>query len=584
MIYNFFKPFIKANPFAFVALLIAPLVMVIESNIIPYGLKLLVDALSDHPETKVDTSAVKKLYYPMLVIVVAWIFKTVITRLCYYLETKTVPRFQRNIRIYCFNQVLSYHYNFFLTNLSGDIASKINNLPQSCETIRQLVCWNIVSSVIIVLFSFVMLYRVGYQFSLLMICWVIVHSVIIFCSIKKIEHASEKHAQQQSMLSGYIVDTISNILSFKAFTHKKNTNHVLNQQDQEMESHMKMMKQIYLFQVISDIPIVILITLTLYYLVQLWSCGNITNGDFVLVFNVIISVMYSIVGLGYVITDIFREMGRIKQALKLIMQNEKLLSESSNSNRLVISDGKVKFTGVTFGYTDQLIFKNLSLSFLPGKKIAIAGVSGSGKSSLLRLLFRFYKINSGMIEIDDQDIANVSINSLRSQITYIPQHITLFHQSIRDNIGYGSPNAADEEIIAAAKKACCHEFIVRLREGYNTVVGEDGSLLSGGQKQRIMLARGLLKNSKIFIFDEIASAQDMKTEYYIQKSLGMFCKDKTVIFVSHSLSTFTMADEVILLHDGQIIAQGPHNTLIETNPHYQSFIQHKELSLPRNIV
>ena len=134
------------------------------------------------------------------------------------------------------------------------------------------------------------------------------------------------------------------------------------------------------------------------------------------------------------------------------------------------------------------------------------------------------------------------------------------------------------KIIAAAKKACCHEFIVRLREGYNTVVGEDGSLLSGGQKQRIMLARGLLKNSKIFIFDEIASAQDLQTEYYIQKSLGMFCKDKTIIFVSHSLSTFTMADEVILLHDGQIIAQGPHNTLIETNPHYQSFIQHKELS------
>ena len=211
------------------------------------------------------------------------------------------------------------------------------------------------------------------------------------------------------------------------------------------------------------------------------------------------------------------------------------------------------------------IFDNFNLTIEPNQKLGIVGYTGAGKSTLINLLLRFFDVEDGHggIEIDGQDIRDVTQESLRQNISYIPQDPILFHRTIKENIAYGKPNATDEEIIEASKKAYCYDFIMNLKDGFNTLVGERGVKLSGGQRQRIAIARAILKNSKILILDEATSALDSITEKQIQEALKELMKDKTVIAVAHRLSTLNNMDRIITLDKGKIVEDGTREELLQ---------------------
>jgi len=259
-----------------------------------------------------------------------------------------------------------------------------------------------------------------------------------------------------------------------------------------------------------------------------------------------------------------RAIGESAEMLEILDEGHEILDRSEM--KLHVDAGKVEFVNVGFAYADgNPIFNNLDLRIKPGEKVAIVGQSGSGKTTLMKLLFRFFDIQSGHILVDEQDIAQVTQDSLRSGISIVPQDTVLFHRSIKENIAYGNPNASDEEIVAAAKMARCHDFITKLKYGYETLVGERGIKLSGWERQRVAIARAILENKRILVLDEATSSLDSESEHLIQEAMDEVMNNKTTIVIAHRLSTIMKMDKIIVMDKGQIIEKWSHKELL-ANP------------------
>ena len=247
-----------------------------------------------------------------------------------------------------------------------------------------------------------------------------------------------------------------------------------------------------------------------------------------------------------------------------ILQTPTTLIDKSDS-KLKVTNGEISMDKITFTHDEgqgDTLFHDFSLEIKPGEKIGLVGASGSGKTTLTKLLLRFADIDSGKITIDGQDISEVTQASLRAKIAYVPQEPLLFHRSVRENIAYGRPDATDTEIEEAAKKAGAYDFIVGLKDGFDTMVGERGIKLSGGQRQRVAIARAILKDVPILVLDEATSALDSESEALIQKSLETLMKNRTSIVIAHRLSTIAKLDRIIVLKDGKIVEDGSHDELI----------------------
>ena len=251
------------------------------------------------------------------------------------------------------------------------------------------------------------------------------------------------------------------------------------------------------------------------------------------------------------------------------------VKDDINSKELVIKNGEINFNNVNFKYdlkNENLnILKNININIAGGKMTALVGHSGSGKSTILNLIPRFYNVTSGDIKIDNQNINNLSINSLRKEISLVSQDTTLFDDTVKNNIAYANLEATDEEIIDAAEKSFASDFIKKMPKGYNSLIGENGLRLSGGEKQRISIARAMLKKSSIILLDEATSSLDADTEQKIQKALTLLTKNKTTIVIAHRLSTILSSDQIFVIDSGKVIANGNHNELLKHSIVYKNF-------------
>ena len=256
-----------------------------------------------------------------------------------------------------------------------------------------------------------------------------------------------------------------------------------------------------------------------------------------------------------------RAIGESAEMLEILDEPHEIIDHSDKT--LNVTAGKVEFAHITFAYGyGKAIFNNLDLRIQPGEKVAIVGQSGSGKTTLVKLLFRFYDIQWGNILVDGQDIAQVTQDSLRGNVSMVPQDTVLFHRSIRENIAYGDPDASEEEIVAAAKMARCHEFITKLSHGYDTLVGERGIKLSGWERQRVAIARAILENKRILVLDEATSSLDSESEQLIQEAMDEVMKNKTTIVIAHRLSTIMKIDRIIVMDKWAIIEKWSHKELL----------------------
>ena len=290
--------------------------------------------------------------------------------------------------------------------------------------------------------------------------------------------------------------------------------------------------------------------------------GTMTVGKFVLVNTYLMQLYQPLNMLGFVYREIKQGMVDMEQMFALL-RSAPDVQDRPGARPLAVAGGAVRFRGVAFGYrADHPVLKGVDFSVAPGGKLAIVGPTGAGKSTISRLLFRFYDATAGHIEIDGQNIATVTQDSLRAAIGVVPQDTVLFNDTIRYNIGYGRPGASDAEIEAAAKRAQVHDFVMRLPDGYDTKVGERGLKLSGGEKQRVAIARTILKNPRILILDEATSALDTRTEQDIQAALAAAAAERTTLVIAHRLSTVVDADEIIVLDGGLVAERGSHAALL----------------------
>jgi len=361
---------------------------------------------------------------------------------------------------------------------------------------------------------------------------------------------------------------------------KQYNSSILSYQGEEWKTYASM----YLLNLNQGIIMNIGLSIGLLYCAYLISIGSKSVGDYALVAQYIAQVMVPLNWLGTlyrVIQDAFVNMENMLE----LMEEPIEVKDIPNALPLMALHGKIDFRNVSFHYAeDRQILKNLNFTVNPGQTFAIVGPTGSGKTTVMRLLFRFYDVQEGHIFVDNQNIAEVTQNSLRKAIGVVPQDTVLFNDTISSNIRYARIDATDQEVEDAAAHADIHEKILTFKDGYNSTVGERGLKLSGGEKQRVAIARTLLKTPVLVLLDEATSALDTKTEKNIQDALSKVCAGKTTLIVAHRLSTITHADCILVLQDGEIVERGRHEDLLNSNGVYADMWdqQSKKQTRPEN--
>ncbi|PIJ50441.1 multidrug ABC transporter ATP-binding protein [Erwinia sp. OLTSP20] len=479
------------------------------------------------------------------------------------------------------NYVLRQSLSFFQGDFAGRIAQRImqtgNALRDSVvQTVDAL--WHVLIYAVTTLVLFA---QADWRLMLPLILWITGYVLCMWYFVPRVKARSVASSEAHSRLMGTIVDGYTNITTLKLFAHGTLEKHYAREAIEEQTD-----KSRRAGRMISGMDVTIttlngcLIVSTTGLALWLWTQSLISVGAIALATSLVIGIVNMSGWIMWVVNGIFEDIGMVQDGLKTIAQPVKV-SDQPQAKPLQVARGEIRFTHVQFNYGGtRPVIEGLNLTIQPGEKIGLIGPSGAGKSTLVNLLLRLYDLNGGTIEIDGQDIAQVSQESLRAQIGMITQDTSLLHRSIRDNLLYGRPDASVDALDQAIRRARADEFIPLLcdeqgRSGLDAHAGERGVKLSGGQRQRIAIARVLLKDAPILVMDEATSALDSEVEAAIQESLEDLMQGKTVIAIAHRLSTIAKMDRLVVLQKGKIVEMGNHQQLLEKNGLYARLWRHQ---------
>ena len=491
----------------------------------------------------------------------------------YISETKMGKFIATSVFKHLTEKSLGYHAN----KMSGGIISDASKLNGAYERFWDNLTFTAVPIITTIVSICIALSFIMWQYAIVLALLSITIIAIIIKSQIILAPTSAKVAKQSSKMTAYFADTISNVSAVKAFAREKS----------ELKHFTKHFDN-YRFAVMKEMKGVLVVTGVMSTMMTLMNVVAFVAAIFATEYQIAnIGAIYLVVNYTFsVVSQLWQVSSTTRTYIRIIGDASPMIGildepieikDPINPSPLIINLAKINFNNIKFTHdeNEKALFDNFNLSINPGEQVGLIGKSGSGKTSLARLLLRFSDIENGEITIDDQNIANVKQSALHKAIAYVSQEPTLFHRSIRDNIAYGKPNANDNEILEAARKANALDFIKALPKGLDTTIGERGVKLSGGQRQRIAIARAILKDAPILVLDEASSALDSESEQLIQGALSKLMKGRTSIVIAHRLSTIAKLDRIVVLDDGKITEQGTHNELITNNGIYSKLWSHQ---------
>lgn len=493
------------------------------------------------------------------------------------LNNAILPNFGTIIRWRAHRRVLRQSVGWFENDFAGRIANRIMQTPPAAgEAVFQV--FDAMSfSLAYIIGAAVLLMGADPRLVLPLLVWLALYGALVRWTITRVGPASQAASDARSAVTARIVDSYSNIHAVKLFAH--HDREIAYAREAIETARTTFQKEMRVFTVM-DFALVmlngLLIVAVVGWAVILWVQGAASVGVVAAATALTLRINAMTGWIMWAVSSFFRNLGVIAEGMETIAQPLSLV-DAKDARPLMFADGRIDVQDLTHHYgRPSGGLQNVSLTIAPGEKLGLVGRSGAGKSTLVKLLLRFYDAESGRILIDGQDIAQVTQDSLRAQIGMVAQDTALLHRSVRENILYGRPDASEAEMIAAAKRAEAHEFILDLqdaegRRGYDARVGERGVKLSGGQRQRVALARVILKDAPILVLDEATSALDSEVEATIQDTLYGVMKGKTVIAIAHRLSTIAQMDRIIVLDGGRVAEEGSHAELLARGGLYAGF-------------
>lgn len=473
--------------------------------------------------------------------------------------------------------LMGHSLNFHANRFGGSIISQTTKLLSSFERFWDTIIWDLLPIFASITAAVTILSFVYWQYALFLLIVSIIFALSVLFGSRFMRALNERETEAWNKMTGFVADVITNISTVKAFgaaTHEQGSMDIRTAEwrDRSFDSMRGLLK----VSTIWSSLIMLIYVCALGFAAVAGEHHSIKVGAVYLMLTYTLGVGRNLWSLNHVMRQYNSVMGDASAMTKELKLEYDIKDKTTDT--LKTTKGKISFTDVTFahdGGAGEGIFNNLSLTIKPGERIGLVGHSGSGKTTLTRLLLRFSDIDSGSISIDGQNIADVTQQSLHQSIAYVAQEPLLFHRTLAENIAYGKPDATREQIIHAAKQAHAWEFIQKLPEGLETMVGERGIKLSGGQRQRIAIARALLKDAPILVLDEATSALDSESERLIQGSLDTLMQKRTSIVIAHRLSTIAQLDRIIVLEHGKIAEDGSHQELLAKKGIYASLWKHQ---------
>ncbi|MGH7196685.1 MAG: ABC transporter ATP-binding protein [Candidatus Saccharimonadales bacterium] len=486
----------------------------------------------------------------------------------------------RDIHQRVFSHLLDLSANFHANRFGGSLVSQANKLAGAYIRIADTTVFQITTMILAFAFTAIILLPRAPLFVALLLLFSVIFMTTAVLVTKRVRELNAAEAKASNTQTGYLADSVTNVMAVKGFAagnyererYAKATEAARAATTQVMRASLK--RDTYFGSVTSGIDA---LALTL-------AAASVVffQADIATVFLVLTYTGNIVKRLWDFCQSTLRNYNRALGDARDMVQTlaiEPGVKDPTKPEPVRITKGSITFKDVSFTHADEQagnsLFKNLDLAIKPGEKIGLVGHSGSGKTTLTKLLLRFADINKGEILIDGQNIAKIAQDDLRRHIAYVPQEPLLFHRTIKENIAYGKPDATDDEIKEAARRANAAEFIEKLPHGYGTLVGERGVKLSGGQRQRVAIARAILKDAPILVLDEATSALDSESEKLIQAALWELMEGRTAIVIAHRLSTIQRMDRIIVLEHGQITEQGNHSELLKNGNTYAELWAHQ---------
>ncbi|MDQ0898894.1 ABC transporter ATP-binding protein [Paenibacillus sp. V4I7] len=513
----------------------------------------------------------QKLIEVMIVAFVLFvIIRAPIEYLRQYFAQLTTSRILYDLRNQLYAHIQKLSLRYYQNHRTGEIISRMINDAEQTKSIVETGLMNVWLDLFTLTIAIAFMIHMDFGLTMVAIAVFPFYAFSVKTLYKKLRNLTKSRSQALAEMQGYLHEKVSGIPVIKSFTLEDYESENFGLKNNKFLNRALALTKWNaitnsIINTITDTAPLLVLAYGGYQVIQ----GNLTIGAFVAFFAYLDRLYSPLRRLVNSSTELTQASASLDRVIELMKEPYDII-DSSQAKIVQKIKGKIDFQDVSFRYdnSSDWVLKNIQLTIQPGETIAFVGMSGGGKSSLISLLPRFYDIQQGNILLDDRNVKDITIKSLRSHIGMVLQDNILFSGTVRENILLGHTRAAEEEIIYAAKAANAHDFILNLPNGYDTEIGERGMKLSGGQKQRVAIARVFLKNPSILVLDEATSALDLESEHSIQESLGKLAKDRTTLIVAHRLSTITHADQIVLIENGEIREIGTHEQLMKEGGAY----------------